>query len=63
MFCDCTSWLVPDLIENKSRFSHDEAHTGWTCLDAQQSMAKQPINGCVSNHSRMWGKSVSEKSE
>ena len=27
MFCDCTSWLVSDLIENKSRFSHDEAHT------------------------------------
>ena len=34
-----------------------------TCLDAQQSMAKQPINGCVCNHSRMCGKSVSEKSE
>ena len=34
-----------------------------TCLDAQQSMAKQPINGCVSNHSRACGKSVSEKSE
>ena len=27
MFVDCTSWLVSDLIENKSRFSHDEAHT------------------------------------
>ena len=27
MFFDCTSWLVSDLIENKSRFSHDEAHT------------------------------------
>ena len=23
-----------------------------TCLEAQQSMAKQPIKGCVSNHSR-----------
>ena len=34
-----------------------------TCLDAQQSMAKQPIKGCVSYHSRMCGKSVSEKSE
>ena len=34
-----------------------------TCLDAQQSMAKQPINGCVSNHSCMCGKSMSEKSE
>ena len=34
-----------------------------TCLDAQQSMAKQPIKGCVSNHSRRCGKSVSEKSE
>ena len=34
-----------------------------TCLDAQQSMAKQPIKGCVSNHSRTCGKSVSEKSE
>ena len=34
-----------------------------TCLDAQQSMAKQPINGCVSNHSHTCGKSVSEKSE
>ena len=33
-----------------------------TCLDAQQSMAKQPIKGCVSNHSRTCGKSVSEKS-
>ena len=31
-----------------------------TCLDAQQSMAKQPIKGCVSNHSRTCGKSVSE---
>ena len=29
-----------------------------TCLDAQQ-----PISGCVSNHSRTSGKSVSEKSE
>ena len=27
MFFDCTSWLVSDLIENKSIFSHDEAHT------------------------------------
>ena len=27
MFFDCTSWLVSDLIENKNRFSHDEAHT------------------------------------
>ena len=34
-----------------------------TCLEAQQSMAKQPIKGCVSNHSRTCGKSVSEKSE
>ena len=34
-----------------------------TCLDAQQSMAKKPISGCVSNHSRTCGKSVSEKSE
>ena len=34
-----------------------------TCLDAQQRMAKQPISGCVSNHSRTCGKSVSEKSE
>ena len=34
-----------------------------TCLDAQQSMAKQPIEGCVSNHSRTCRKSVSEKSE
>ena len=34
-----------------------------TCLDAQQSMAKQPIKGCVSNHSRTCGKSVSENSE
>ena len=34
-----------------------------TCLDAQQSMAKQPIEGCVSNHSRTCGKSVSENSE
>ena len=34
-----------------------------TCLDAQQSMAKQPIKGCVSNQSRTCGKSVSEKSE
>ena len=31
-----------------------------TCLDAQQSMAKQPIKGCVSNQSRTCGKSVSE---
>ena len=30
-----------------------------TCLEAQQSMAKQPIKGCVSNHSRMCGESVS----
>ena len=34
-----------------------------TCLDAQQSVAKQPIKGCVSNHSRTCGKSMSEKSE
>ena len=34
-----------------------------TCLNAQQSMAKQPIKGCVSNHNRTCGKSVSEKSE
>ena len=34
-----------------------------TCLDAQQSMAKQPIKGCVSNHSRTCRKSVSENSE
>ena len=34
-----------------------------TCLEAQQSMAKQPIKGCVSNHSCTCGKSVSEKSE
>ena len=34
-----------------------------TCLEAQQSMAKQPIKGCVSNHSRTCGESVSEKSE
>ena len=34
-----------------------------TCLDAKQSMAKQPISGCVKNHSRTCGKSVSEKSE
>ena len=34
-----------------------------TCLDAQQSMAKQPIKGCVSNHNRTCGKSVSKKSE
>ena len=38
-------------------------HKAGTCLDAQQSMAKQPISGCVSNHSRTCGKSVSEKSE
>ena len=31
-----------------------------TCLDAQQSMAKQPIKGCVSNQSRTCGKSVSK---
>ena len=30
-----------------------------TCLDAQQSMVKQPIKGCVINHSRTCGKSVS----
>ena len=29
-----------------------------TCLNAQQSMAKQPIKGCVSNHNRTCGKSV-----
>ena len=34
-----------------------------TCLEAQQSMAKQPIKGCVSNHSRTCGEGVSEKSE
>ena len=34
-----------------------------TCLDAQLSMGKQPIKGCVSNHSRKCGKSVSENSE
>ena len=34
-----------------------------TCLDAQQSIAKQPIKGCVSNQNRTSGKSVSEKSE
>ena len=34
-----------------------------TCLEAQQSMAKQPIKGLVSNHSRTCGESVSEKSE
>ena len=34
-----------------------------TCLEAQQRMAKQPIKGCVSNHSRTCGESVSEKSE
>ena len=34
-----------------------------TCLDAQQSMAKQPIKGCVSNQNCTCGKSVSEKSE
>ena len=34
-----------------------------TCLDAQQSMAKQPIKGFMSNQNRMCGKSVSEKSE
>ena len=34
-----------------------------TSLDAQQSMAKQPIKGCVSNHSRTCGKSMSETSE
>ena len=34
-----------------------------TCLDAQQSMAKQPIKGCVSNQNRTCGKTVSEKSE
>ena len=34
-----------------------------TCLEAQQSMAKQPIKGCVNNHSRTCGESVSEKSE
>ena len=28
-----------------------------TCLDAQQSMAKQPIKGCVSNQNRTCGKS------
>ena len=32
-----------------------------TCLDAQQSMAKQTIKGCVSNHNRTCGKSVSKK--
>ena len=31
-----------------------------TCLDAQQSMAKQPISCCVSYHSRTCGKSVSK---
>ena len=34
-----------------------------TCLAAQQSMAKQPIKGCVSNQNRTCGKRVSEKSE
>ena len=34
-----------------------------TCLDAQKSMAKQPIKGCVSNQNRTCGKSVSEKLE
>ena len=34
-----------------------------TCLEAQQSMAKQPIKGCVSNHSRTCGESVSEKNQ
>ena len=34
-----------------------------TCLEAQQGMAKQPIKGCVSNHSRTCGESVSKKSE
>ena len=34
-----------------------------TCLDAQQSMAKQPIKGCMSNQNRTCGKSVSEKSD
>ena len=34
-----------------------------TCFDAQQSMAKQPIKGYVSNQNRTCGKSVSEKSE
>ena len=28
-----------------------------TCLEAQQSMAKQPIKGCVSNHSCTCGES------
>ena len=32
-----------------------------TCLDAQQSMAKQPIKGCVSNHSRTCGKKCERK--
>ena len=31
-----------------------------TCLDAQQSMAKQPIKGCVSNQNRTCEKSVSK---
>ena len=38
MFFDCTSWLVSDLIENKNRFSHDEAntHTGSHTLSTLQ---------------------------
>ena len=32
-----------------------------SCLDAQQSMAKQPIKGCVSNHNRMCGKKRERK--
>ena len=35
----------------------------YICYTPLQSMAKQPINGCVSNHSHTCGKSVSEKSE
>ena len=31
-----------------------------TCLDAQQSMAKQPIKSCVSNQSRTCGKACAK---
>ena len=53
---------VSKISFNKRYLLHTFQKAG-TCLDAQQSMAKQPMKGCVSNHSRTCGKSVSEKSE
>ena len=32
-----------------------------TCLEAQQSISKQPIKGCVSNHSCTCGKKCERK--